>query len=82
MMAGLIGEDDMTTQTVSQAYLDGILEGRDFKRHCVASGDTIDRDFITSHLDAIERTMRGFSGTMRDFMRGERDFWRNQLKKL
>lgn len=72
----------MTTQTVSQAYIDGILEGRDFKRHCTAAGDTIDRAFITAHIDAIERTMRGFSGTMRDFMRGERDYWRNQLAKV
>lgn len=68
-------------QTVSQSYLDGILEGRDFKRHCVEAGDTIDREFTSSHLDAIERTMRGFSGPMRGFMRGERDYWRNQLKK-
>jgi hypothetical protein len=73
----------MTTQTVSQAYIDGILEGRDFKRHCTAAGDTIDRAFITAHIDAIERTMaQGFSGTMRDFMRGERDYWRNQLAKV
>jgi hypothetical protein len=71
----------MTTQTVSQSYLDGIREGRDFKRHCIASGDTIDRAFIADHIAAIERTMRGFSGTMRDFMRGERDFWRNQMAK-
>jgi|688.fasta_scaffold1186627_2 hypothetical protein len=69
------------TTTVSQAYLDGILEGRDFKRHCIAAGDTIDAEFMRAHLATIERTMRGFSGTMRDFMRGERDFWRNQLNK-
>jgi hypothetical protein len=73
----------MTTQTVSQAYLDGILEGRDFKRHCIASGDTIDRAFIAEHIAAIERTMaQGFGGAMRDFMRGERDFWRNQMAKV
>jgi hypothetical protein len=72
----------MTTQTVSQAYLDGISEGRDFQRFCIAAGDTLDRAFITDHIAAIERTMaQGFSGTMRDFMRGERDFWRNQIKK-
>lgn len=70
----------MANQTVSQAYLDGILEGRDFMRHCVEAGDTIDRAFIADHIDTIERTMRGFSGEMRDFMRGERDFWRNKLK--
>jgi hypothetical protein len=69
-------------QTVSQTYLEGIREGRDFRRRCVAAGDTIDREFVAAHLDAIERTMRGFSGTMRDFMRGERDFWRLQLAKL
>ena len=72
----------MANQTVSQAYLDGIIEGRDFMRHCTDAGDTIDRDFITAHIDNIERTMRGFSGTMRDFMRGERDFWRNKLKSI
>jgi hypothetical protein len=72
----------MTTQTVTTAYLMGIHEGRQFKRRCIECGDTIDRAFVTAHIDAIERTMaQGFSGTMRDFMRGERDFWRNQLKK-
>jgi hypothetical protein len=64
-------------QTVTTSYLMGIHEGRDFKRRCIEAGDTIDRDFIAAHIDAIERTMRGFSGTMRDFMRGERDYWRN-----
>jgi hypothetical protein len=73
----------MATQTVTQAYLDGIIEGRDFKRHCVECGDTIDRAFIADHIATIERTMaQGFSGAMRDFMRGERDYWRNQLKKV
>ena len=71
----------MTNKTVSQAYLDGILEGRDFMRHCVEAGDTIDRAFMIDHIDTIERTMaQGFSGAMRDFMRGQRDFWRNKLK--
>ncbi len=73
----------MTTQTVSQAYLDGIIEGRDFQRDTLARGETIDRAFVTDHIATIERTMaQGFSGTMRDFMCGERDYWRNQLKKL
>lgn len=71
----------MTIQTVTAAYLEGIIEGRDFKRHCLAAGDRVDREFITAHIDAIERTMRGFSGTMREFMRGERDFWHHQLTK-
>jgi hypothetical protein len=71
----------MTNKTVSQAYLLGIDEGRDFMRHCVEAGDTIDRAFIADHIDTIERTMaQGFGGEMRDFMRGERDFWRNKLK--
>jgi hypothetical protein len=73
----------MPTQTVTEAYLLGINEGRDFQRDTLARGETIDRAFVTDHIATIERVMaKGFASTMRDFMRGERDFWRNQLKKL
>lgn len=60
---------------VTQAYLLGVKEGREFLR---AFPETDPRDMV----EAITRTLaEGFSGDMAEFMRGERDFWKNQAKR-
>lgn len=63
-------------QTVTQAYLDGIREGRAvFKAEGLANA--------AAHLDNIQRTIKGFGAQSEvgQMLRGERDFWHNQLKK-
>lgn len=66
----------MTTQTVSQAYLDGIREGRAWLRE-YGAGDA------QAHLDNLTATARTFDAQspVGQMLRGERDFWRNQIKK-
>lgn len=61
---------------ITQAYLDGISEGRAWvKKHGLADAH--------AHLDNLERTCRMFdaSSAVGQMLRGERDFWRNQIKK-
>ena len=65
----------MIMTQVSQAYLDGILEGRAwFKQYGM--------DMAEAHLDTLTRTARTFDAQspVGQMLRGERDFWRNKLK--
>lgn len=72
----------MTTQTVSQSYLDGIADERAILRQAIADGETDLAALARDMLDNINRTIaRGWSGEMAEYMRGSRDFWRNQVKK-
>jgi hypothetical protein len=60
--------------TVTQAYLMGICEGREFLKRFPDSDSQ-------HEYEACCRTLReGFSGEMAEFMRGERDFWKNRIK--
>ena len=61
---------------VSQAYLDGILEGRAwFKQYGM--------DMAHEHLANLERTAKSFDAQnpVGQMLRGERDYWRNKLKR-
>ena len=63
-------------QTVTDEYLEGILEGRAwFKQYGM--------DNAQVHLDSLERTARTFSASspVGQMLRGERDYWRNKVKK-
>lgn len=72
----------MTTQTVSQSYLDGIRDERAVLRQAIADGETDLAALARDMLDNISRTIaQGWSGEMAEYMRGSRDFWRNQVKK-
>ena len=65
----------MTTQTVSEHYLDGIKSGREaFNKY----GASIARE----ELENLKSTIKGFSASspVGQFLRGERDFWANQLR--
>jgi hypothetical protein len=63
--------------TVSQHYLDGILEGRAWLKQ-------YGMDMAEAHLDTLTRTARTFDAQspVGQMLRGERDFWRNKLKKI
>ncbi len=69
-------------QSVSQAYLLGIREGRamlrQLERDGMATIETIRRALQNSR-DCLEL---GFHGEARDAIKGERDFWSNQLARL
>lgn len=69
-------------QSVSQAYLLGIREGRamlrQFERDGLATIETIRRALDNSR----ECLALGFHGEARDAIKGERDFWSNQLARL
>jgi hypothetical protein len=66
-------------QTVSQAYLLGIREGRallrQFERDGIAGLDTA-RGALENSRECLAM---GFSGDMREAMKGERDFWAQQV---
>ena len=71
----------MSTQTISQAYVLGIQEGRAGLKH--ALGEGVPRD---EYLHAEVRNLRallaqGFSDDMRDNFKGALDFAINQIKK-
>lgn len=68
--------DGRTTQTVTEEYCMGIVDGREvFKRE----GMTLAKE----HLENLTATARTFpaSSPVGQYLRGERDFWRNQIKK-
>lgn len=70
------------SQTVSQAYLIGISEGRALLRQFQLDGIAT-RDTFAAALANCEALLRqGFAGEMRDCFRGERDFWRGQCAKF
>lgn len=64
-------------QTVSQHYLDGIKEGREY-------ATKYGTDDARACLDTSIRVCRLFAPDTAcgQFARGERDFWRNQVKRL
>ena len=65
----------MDMNQVSEAYLLGIREGREFLKRFPDSNPR-------HEYEACCRTLReGFSGDMAEFMRGERDFWKNRIKR-
>lgn len=66
----------MANRTVTEEYLEGIREGRDYLK---AHGS----DDARALLDNLERTARRFDAQspVGQMLRGERDFWRNQTKK-
>lgn len=73
----------MSGQTVTQAYLLGIREGRATLRGLESQGFTVDRQLARDVLANVKECLAmGFSGDMRDMMRGERDFWAGQVKRL
>ena len=72
----------MGQQTVSQAYLLGISDGRLLLKRFRADG-IADLDTFKAALTNCEELLgQGFASDMRDCLRGERDFWRNQVKRL
>ena len=70
-------------QTVSQAYLLGISEGRAMlQTHERLNGPlslTDARQFLRNCEDCLGM---GFSGETLDCLKGERDFWRLKVKRL
>ena len=59
--------------TVSEYYLDGIREGREyFREH--GAGDAV------NHIERLRELCRRFSASspVGQLFRGERDFWKNQ----
>lgn len=65
------------SKQVTESYIDGIREGREFlKAHKPSVSDM--RDILANIID----TLKGFSsGPVADLLRGERDFWRKQIAK-
>lgn len=60
---------------VSQAYLMGIREGREFLK---AFPDCDPAEELAACKAMLAQ---GFSGDMAEFIRGERDFWKKQVRK-
>lgn len=63
------------TQTVTDAYLLGISEGRSLNAPPSLS------DMIAFRDNCAAQLKRGFDRTMSDMFKGERDFWANQIRK-
>lgn len=64
--------------TVTESYLLGIKEGRDYKNRF--SPDRAEIGEMIANLNKLI-SMR-FNKTTADTYRGERDFWKNQLKLM
>lgn len=64
-------------QSYSQSYIDGITEGRSYKRAFQPNHDD-----MAALLDNAKRCIRISSGPVKDMHKGERDFWANQLKGI
>jgi hypothetical protein len=62
-------------KTVTQEYLNGIKEGREYLKK-----EKPDTATMRDILDTLRRTLKGFTGPVAETLRGERDFWINQLK--
>lgn len=63
-------------QPVTQEYLAGIREGREYLKRF--KPDLADARAVLAN---VESTLKGFTGPVGDMLRGERDFWRNQIRK-
>lgn len=65
------------SKTVSESYLSGIREGRDYLKRFRPTAEEA-REVLAN----VRGTLKGFkNGPVADMLRGERDFWDNQLKK-
>jgi len=63
-------------QIVTQEYIDGILEGREYKKRFNPDRQDIDRI-----IENIRETMKIYRpGPVKDMLRGELDFWKAQIK--
>ncbi|MDB4726429.1 hypothetical protein OAF54_03240 [bacterium] len=63
--------------TYSQAYIDGIKEGRQYLNRFKCN-----KHDMQDNIDNIKSTMKGFSvGPVKDMLKGELDFWKAQIKK-
>lgn len=69
-------------QTVSQAYLLGIREGRAFWGQLQKDGIADLAHAREALANCGECLAMGFAGELRDMMRGERDFWLQRIKVL
>ena len=73
------------SKTVSQEYLDGILDGRRVLRTLEAeeSPNPVSLELMQAENDNCARTARLFDAQspVGQLLRGERDFWRNQIKR-
>lgn len=71
------------TKIYSQAYLDGIVEGRQLLRAWQAEGHTDVIELAKASLVSLDRlcAMYGAQNPVGQMFRGERDYWRNKLKK-
>ena len=67
-------------KTVTQAYIEGIREGRAMLKHLLASGITREEAVASELATCSAITAMDFGGEMAEFNRGIRDFWRHQVK--
>ena len=63
---------------VSQAYLEGISEGRSFLK---SNPDMTVIEMKRARNDCTE-LMRSHSDVTKEAFKGERDFWSNQIKRV
>lgn len=74
---------DQQNQTVSEAYLIGIKEGRSFLRDWIRRNGELTPGQIEGFIQNLNKLLKqGFAYPMNDTFRGERDFWLNQLKSF
>jgi hypothetical protein len=64
-------------KTISESYILGIKEGRQF----LNANPNLTIDEIKNEIAANKKLARQFSGDMKESFKGTRDFWLNQLKK-
>ena len=64
-------------QTVTECYLLGIREGRDYLKQFAPSIEEMRA--LAANCETLLK--QGFAREMADVFRGERDFWRNQINK-
>lgn len=62
---------------ISEAYILGIKEGRDYLRH----NPGMTKEDMQSAMANCASNMAKHSQPMKDLFKGQRDFWRNQVKK-
>ena len=61
---------------ITQAYLIGLQEGRDYLKRFP---DTSIEDMKITY-QYLQQLVRDFSGDVKESFMGERDFWKNQIK--
>ena len=63
-------------QEVSEAYILGIKEGRDYQQRY-----SLTKQEIIEEVATIKRCMHLHSNEMKEMFRGQLHFWQNQIKK-